>query len=677
MKKKIFTLFLLLALVFAVGCNKKDKAPEPTIAPTATPVPANLAKENLGKLVTKYDELMKLQPNSQLDYSKGIGYDMTVNLSLGDEIKELVGLTGLDTITLTGAVDMKDTIAAALGLYLNSAEVVNMAMFMDDKNLLFNFPKYSSDYAAFPFEELLSYADTGMVDTDMLANALNPANTIALTEELNGMYRTVLTDLAECFKEEGITPKSSIGTGDYVMTGDKHTVKANPQDVLTVLKKFVTDMEKYYGDMGVDWSSLEASAATALFLDYYTDEKGNFAWVFRTDEYPNDKIVFINTGLGFCLYRLEDGAETLGMASIKSTENSGVIYVYFTEEELAEGELAEPLGTIDYEYSDTSVCAEIVLDTIEATIDYSVANDVTTCDMIVVVDGLSVVMEETFSKDRIDMNLTMASYGIKYASAEISMLLRDYAETATPSNTVYIDDWLAGVDQEAMINDLAQLLTDYPILASLLGYSGDDSEGEDWGDGTGSFELSADYTDDFMGMTGWNIDADGYVDFEPLEDEVFATGKPSTGYDLLPVSEDQTQKLFSIARDSVQSAEEYSYTNYWVWGSAEFQDVKSYYSVSYEFSNPENWDNYITLAFDAVSGDFIGVDIYNPSKEEALRIANEMFKILGGTYTITDTLAEASTYDGDTGFSFYGYDASEFGENYYNISINVYNDDWN
>lgn len=673
MKKKIFTLFLLLALVFAVGCNKKDKAPEPTVAPTATPVPANLAKENLEKLVFGYDKLLKMHPNAQLDYSKGIGYDLTMDFSLGQEIKALLGITDLDTLRLSGIVDIKDAISMDLGIYLNSSELLNAVMMMDNSNVIFNFPKYSSSYATFSMEEVL--AEAGVSDSLNIAETMNPANAMQLSTELTDMFRTHITKLTGCFKDEGITPKSSIGTGDYVMTGDKHTVKANPTDVLAVLKAFVADLEKYYGELDFDWSELESSSATALFLDYYTDEKGNFAWAFRTDEKPNDQIVFISTNLGFCLYNTEGGVETLGMTSIKSTENSGVIYLFFNEDELAEGELAEPMGTIDYEYSDKAAHADIVLDTIEATVDYSVTNDVINYDVTLVMDGLSFVLEEKASKEHVEMSLTLASYGIAYATVDMNMTLRDYVDINVPTNTVDMETWVAGMDQQGMIDDLAQILTAFPFLADLLGVSSDDfEEEEDWDE---PFVLSPDYTDDFMHMTGWNVDSEGYVDFEPSEDEVFAAGKPSTGYDLLPVSEDQTHKLFSVAKDAVKDAEEYSGTYYWVWGSTEYQDVESYYSVSYEFSNPENWDDYITLTFDAVSGDFIGVDIYNPSKEEALRIANEMFKILGGTYTITDTLAEASTYDGDAGFSFYGYDASEFGENYYNISINVYNDDWN
>lgn len=685
MKRKLLLLFLLLAMVFAIGCNKKDKSPDPTPTPvptsTPTPVPANLAKENLEKLVTEYDKLMELEPNSQYDLSKGVGYDMTMDFSVGQEILDLVGITGLDTIRLTGSVDMKESISMDMGLFLNSSEIINAVMYMTDNKIILNLPKYSSAYAEESLEEALNEA--GYADLE----SLNLGNTMQLSAEINNMLRTHLADLVACFKEVDITPKSSVGTGDYTMTGDKHTVTAASKDILVVLKAFEADMEKYYGELDFGLSDMDTSEVPTLFLDYYTDEKGNFAWAFRTDKTPAKQIVFINTGLGFCLYEDKEGNATPLMTSIKSTETTGVIYLYFNEEELAEGELAEPMGTIDYEYSDNVVHADIVIDTIEATLDYSNKNDIITYDLTLVMEGLSFVIEETATKENVKATVTLASYGIKYATVDINMTLRDYVEKSTPTNTVDLETWAAGLDLDALTNDLTQLMTDYPFLAALFGSEEeddgyDDWEGEEWSDGddtqrTEPFVLPENYTDDFMHMTGWNVDADGYIDFEPLEAEVLAAGKPSTGYDRLAISEDQQKKLFSIAEASVKNCQETTYPYYWVWGSAEYQDVASYYSIYYEFANPDSWDDSITYVFDAINGDFIGVDIYNPSKDEALRIANEVFKTIGGTYTITDTLVEEATYDAEAGFSFYGYDATPYGENYYNISISAYSGTWN
>jgi len=690
MKRKLFTLFLLLTMFFAIGCNKKNKNPDPTPTPaptaTPTPVPVNLAKENLKKLVDSYDSMLEKQPNNQVDFRKGVGYDITLDLSIGQQILSMLGITDLNSVSLSGTMDMKDNLAANLSLYLNSSEVVNAHAIMDANNLLFTLPKYASNYASLALDEMLeTEGDTISGNIGSLTKNLNPANAAALSEEMTNMIRSRLTDLVNCFKEvEGVTGNVSIGTGDYTMTGDRHTVSANAKDVLAVIKAFEADMENYYGELNLDLSDLEDSEATTLFLDYYKDKNGGYAWAFRTDSATDKTITFVNTDLGFCLYKTENGSETLGMTSEKSSEKSGVIYLYFNDEELAEGELPEPMGTIDYEYEENSLHTEIEIDTIEATVDYSMKNDIINYDVTLVVEGLSFVIKEKVAKEHMEMSMTLASFGLEYATIDMDLTLRDYAETPVPANTVDLETWAAGLDQLSLLNDLTALMNEYPFLALLFNMSEnedgyDEWEGEEWSDGDETqreepFVLPADYHDDFMNMTGWTVDAEGYVDFEPLESEVLAAGKPSTGYDMLAITEDQKQSLFILAETAIKNYEKTSYTSYWVWGSAEYQDVQSYYSVSYEFADPDNWDNYITYTFDALSGDFIGVDIYNSSKDEALRIANEAFKTLGGTYAITDTMAEESTYDSDAGFSFFGYDGSPYGSNYYNVSFSVYSD---
>lgn len=672
MKRKLFTLFLLLTMVFAVGCNKKDKNPDPTPTPvptstptpTPTPVPVNLAKDNLEKLVTEYDKLMELEPNNQYDLSKGVGYDMTIDFSLGDQIKNLLGITDLDTLRLSAKVDMKDAISMDMGLFLNSSEVINAVMLMDSENVMMNLPKYSSSVAAFSMKEVLESADTGDVDIDTLTYSINPANAMALSEELMNSIRTLLTDLVACFKEDSITPKSSIGNGDYVMTGDKHTVKANPQDVIAVLKSFEAAMEKIYGELDFDWSDLESAEATALFLDYYTDETGNYAWSFRTDEYPEDRIVFINTGLGFSLYKTEDGVTTPGMNSIKSTEDTGVIYLYFSDEELAEGELAEPMGTIDYEYRDNYIHADIVVDTIEATVDFSTKNDITIYDVTLVMEGMSFVIKETASKEGVDMSMTLASYGIEYATINIGMILRDYNEVTIPQNVVDPETWATGLDQIALLTDLTQLMQEYPFLAALFN-STEDEGGED--QPTEPFVLPEGYTDDFMGMTGWNVDSDGYVDFEPLESEVLAAGKPSTGLESMKLQDHVTQALLAYAPTYFN---EYStYTSYWVGGYAQYNDVQSFYTTDYYFSDSNNENNLLIIEFDAVTGALISVSLYYQYQEEAVRIINEILSVMEVDFAVSAHML--NEYTEAHNFAFSGFDGAEFGEDYYYISFYV------
>ena len=481
MKRKLLTFLLLLIMVFAVGCNNKDtknnpaSTPTPTATPPATPTPTpiNQAKENLEKLVSGYTSVLEKQPGNQIDLSKGIGYDLTLDISPGKQIMGLLGISGLDSVRLTGTMDVKDTISSNLELYLNASEIIKASVFMNGDNLLFNLPKYASNYASLSLEELLSAEDAALSDSlGTIKDNLTPSKSLELSTELTKMFQTHLTSLVDAFKKvDAITPNSSIGTGEYTMTGDRYTVIADPKDILNILKAFEADMEKYYGELDFGLSDLEGDTATALFLDYYTDETGNYAWAFHTDESPDEQIVFINTSLGFCLYRAEDGKQIPAMASVKYDEKTGVVTLYSGDEAPAEGELPEEIGSIDYEYEENSLRADILFDTIEASIECSVTNDVVSCDITLIVDGMSFVIKEKASKEHIEASFTLASYGIEYATVNMDLTLRDYVDTPAPTNAVDLETWSAGLNQFSLLGDLTRLMQEYPFLALLFNSS--------------------------------------------------------------------------------------------------------------------------------------------------------------------------------------------------------------
>ncbi len=677
MKKRIYCLFLLLTLLFIAGCNKDNTktAPTPTTAATATPTPTpvNLAKANLDKLPAAFDKVMSYQKENAVDTSKGIGYDVNLNLSLGSQIISLLGLEGLENISLSGTYDTKnafDAFAADLTLSLNTSEIINALIYADATSLMFNLPKYSTSFASATWEELLTSADAE-IDVDGLLNSFH-TEAAPSDEELFNILRSNLEKLTACFKPvDGITENVTIGTGDYTLNGDKYTVRADKNDLLAVLKSLEAELSLYVEDLTFHLEELEASSATAFTLEYYTDNNGSYAWSCYPDNAAAQPVSFINTSYGFCLYTInESGAAEVTANSEKSSENSGIIYLLYDEE-------GDPTGFIDYKYSDNTFYFDAELDTIEIKMDGSTINDTISYDMTIVMDGISVVLKQKSSKDHTELTCTLASYGIEYGTLEIISDARDYAEASTPQNTTDITTWVEGLDQDTLVADLLQLLTDYPFLMDLLGAFDDTSSDfeDDPSRNEGSFELPTDYTDDFIGMTGYQVDNDGYVDFEPSEDEVLAAGRPSTGYETLALTDDQKQRLSSLAEAAFPGCDKSISSYYWVWGNASYNNVLSYYSTEYDFTDSENWDNNIALTYDAVSGEFISVDIYHSSKDEALRIANEMFAVLGGTYTITAEMAEEYTYT-DDGFAFTGYDSSLYGGSYYNVGISVYNSDF-
>ena len=66
------------------------------------------------------------------------------------------------------------------------------------------------------------------------------------------------------------------------------------------------------------------------------------------------------------------------------------------------------------------------------------------------------------------MTFTLASYGIEYATIDMDMTLRDYVANNAPTNTVDVETWAAGMNQQVMLNDFIRLIAEYPFLARLL-----------------------------------------------------------------------------------------------------------------------------------------------------------------------------------------------------------------
>ena len=85
---------------------------------------------------------------------------------------------------------------------------------------------------------------------------------------------------------------------------------------------------------------------------------------------------------------------------------------------------------------------------------------------------------------------------------------------------------------------------------------------------------------------------------------------------------------------------EESYADYYIDGSTRDNDVCSYYCQYYDYYDnssiiDEYYYNYITLTFDAVSGDLVEFFCCNTSTEEALRITNDVLALLGIDYIAT------------------------------------------
>ena len=662
MKRKIYVILLLVTLLFSVGCNKEKKNPDPTQAPTATatptPVPQNPAKVTLKKLPDKFDSLLSYLPQQNVDYSAGIGYDITMELSVGTQIAELLELGSLNSIGAKGTLDIKDTMAANLSFCLNNSPILNSHLFMDSGRMLFNLPDYSANYAEYPLEQLLNVPADAALSSD--------------TTKLNTVIKQHLTDFAECFTEvAGITNHASIGIGDYLLTGDKYTIKANTEELFAVLTSLENELSAFLGTTG-SVEEYKPEGSTTFFLDYYQSANGDYAWAAYPDTQADTPLVFINTKLGFCLYCIhEDGTTEEFVYSEKTTNNSGIITISAADE--------EETDTINYEFSDTSFAMSAMIDGLVFSLDASKVNEAVHYKITVIVDGMSVVLDETIAPERTDISCSMASYGMEYFTLALTALTRDYVEIPMPQNVVSTEVWDAEFNMDALSDDMAQLRYDYPFLRDLFDTSEEPSEtpSTDPSEGTTAAKPEGNKDtapQDFTKLTGYFVDEFGNVDFCPEESEVLALGKPSTGFDAMKLTETQKQAITDYAKKAFKNCNESTFSFYWVWGTIDFDDVKSYYTKDYYFDDAANENNSIILEFDAVSGDFGSVSVFHENKETALQIANDLLALLDVNYTITAELAEDYTIA--RGFSFSAYDGFQYGDNYYNINFSVYYPEW-
>ena len=633
MKKKLLYFILFFTLVLVAGCNKEkespvsDATPTPTATSTPTPTPANLAKENLEKLPAALDQLAALNPESKLDYSNGIGYDITMNVSLSSKVLELLALYGLDlngleSITAHGTMDIKDCFSMDMTLGLNNSDIVNALLYANSEHLMFNLPKYSTNFASMSWTELLG--DSGIEDFSF---------NLQSSQEMQNILQDHMIKFIDCFQEvEGFSKDATIGTGNYIITGDKYTVQASSKDMYAVLESLAAELKKISPAYSMDTEELRPDENITFVLDFYSGTEGNYAWAAYPDNSAEDPLIFVNTPAGFCLYTIEEETPSVIMSSVATSDQSGEIIIAATEE--------QEEGYIEYEFDDTSLYMNAEIDTLDLTLDLAKKGETLEYEITMVVDGISVIIEETVAKEQIDMTCTIASFGVKFATITCNYNLRAYNEVPAPQNIADVETWSANLDQLTLVQDLFQLTADYPFLADLILGSEDNSYEDDFYEDNIYFEeepfvVPEDYTDEFSSMTGYTIDSDGYVDFSPLENEVLAIGKPSTGYDSVTLSDTQKQSLLDYASglftDYYYEAENY----YSVWGSIEFDTVESYYQTEHYYADNNDYNNFVFLNFDAVSGDFIDISIYTSSLDKTLSATTDVLKILGIDATLS------------------------------------------
>lgn len=656
MKKKLVLFFLCFILLFAMACGggeEADPTPTPTLtpspSPSPTPTPVNAAKETLDNLETAWESLLTWNGTGNVDATKGFGYDVSMDISVNQLLMSMLGLADIKNIGIDMTMDMNNELLSAdIGLSVNEEDLLSMVMASDYEKLVYNLPKYSTEYA-------------GVVpETD-------PESTVTIpnTEELLSMYKDIVADLFATFKaEEAFIDNATIEREGYKVTGQKFTVTASVSDINKILNEFSSAFLELYPDAEVEVTEIPEDEMSTLVFHVYKGTDGTFAWELYPDTAAEEPMGLISAENGFCLFTTTDGVTEILLSSTKASSTEGTLCFPNDGEEMV----------LNYTLSDNNITLSDAENTVSVSIGWQFSTDYISLDLSVLTEEIGLVYNMVADGKKSHMELSFSSYDTQLAKLSADYTIRDYKAATMPESFLDVDAWGAQMDSAALEKDLETFLETYPALRTLLGleeesgddYTDDDYTDDDWTDYP-TYDPSLTYENAFTGMTGYSVDEYGDVYFEPLESEVLALGIPSTGLYYTEITADQQQALIQYVANAFANDIEQSGTFYYVLGNVADDSVESQYFTEFYITDSTNGYNILDLYFEAITGYFHTVDIYSASRDEALRMANDILVILGAEPALTNTLDEASLNEGVWvgDFLIYGYNYGD----YYCISI--------
>ncbi len=654
--------------------DKDDKKDEPDPTPTEEPV-KDIFAEKVQEFADAVTEVLEKAEANQGDANKGVAAEYSLELELGDAVAEAYGLSELEKIGLDFTMNMKGTeIAMVAGLLLNGESVLDMDIYENSEAIYVNLPKYSDSYMKMDLQELLGDQMDAMISSfdqmdEMLANMPTA-----------GDYKKMWVDFTEQYMDamefQGVEKEQTVAQGDYTVTGDKYTNKMNVEKLESAMNT-LTEALAQFEALQLEVTEMELDDATEAYVHYYEGANDTFAIELEVVD-QKESIVVMNAEKGYCMYTVADDEAEVLLYTVRESDKKGSIV--FIDEIGTENAIAYD------NFSENGVDLTMSVEggnTIELSCQTS--GDKTEVEFAMPETGVELEAEFKGDVKKGEMVLSFAYQGIEFGTLSVDYMEVEYMDTPAPAKAVDQETWAAGLDVEAFATDLQQLMTDYPTIANLimasmggdingdddgnLGGEDDNLGGEDAGNAGGegtAFVMPEGYTDEFMNMTGYTVDEDGYVDFEPVLDEVIAAGKPSTGMDTMPVTDDQKTQMHEYAKTAYAKYYLADYVFYSIYGSVKYESVNSYYNESYTYYDDSEFSNSIEFTFDAISGELGGITVRNVDKAETVRMANEMFAIAGIDHTVTEENMEEYITVGDISIS--GYEGSSS----YTVYMNIY-----
>lgn len=642
MKKKLLFILLTLVLLFTAACGGSQteppatptptSTPTPSPSPTPTPIPENLAETNLKAMTNMTKAALNSFSDRQIDVSNGIGCDMEGKFVFGTEFAELMGLSGISSVGFKGTMDFFDVLSMTGSLSLNDVSLIDVAFFTDMTNMYCNLPKYSEQFFVMDLTEL----ETEDFDSEMFSEYSSLLQEQMSDKDALALVALLTTDLTACFEPEtGIESNVNIGTGKYIITADRHTIRADADKLRAVAEEFIsmTENNPAFAELSAE---INPEDITDVIVYYYAGQNGTFAWELAPQEENAGSLVFVYTTNGFCLYGDDgNGAIDTLLYSETLSENSGKVTF--------PADLAVDNDIFTYTLGEDSLDVEGSLDEYAIAFSYTYTDTLVEAAISMSDSSMAVSCKATQEGNHMDMTMSIAEDEVEMGTFVMDFTYRDYQAAAAPANATDIDTWSASLDMNLALSDVFLFMSQYPELAELIESF---SEGDD--------------TVDFSGMTGYYADADGYVDFTPTEEDIVAMGIPSTGIDYIEITDDQISALVDYISNAYTDCYYDNYSYYNVSGNEYDGTVASTYLSQYLYYDAAAPDNCILLTFEAYSGSLVGLCVDAATVDDALVQMNALIATLGVDGTVTAEDMDLGIYVGD--FYIYGFEEGTYYE---------------
>lgn len=451
MKKRIWSLLLCMILVTScfTGCGKgkaDDKGSKPAPEDYVTSKFNDYADE-----VTKWmDSSTGSAPAST---GEGTGLDISLSLAIGRQVAAAYGMAGLENISLLLGYDAKGSMQGIAEVSLNGKSVLEANVYVDKESILVNLPKYSRDYMELPMEDML-----GMSLEEYAGQMAKGVEGKPTAEEMKALWIKYSQKFIDCFTYESHNEGSDAGTGAYTFKAEEYVVSADAKDIQALAEELLEDLKKYPA-LELENVEIEDCENTKFYCHYYEGKDGQYAWKFSDSENDKSAVTFISAGKGFCLYTEEDGEEEAIIYSVKESDRKGKVVL------VDEG--TEYIFNYD-NYTKDSVDISGEMDGVAFTVSIEKKNNQFYADFSISTYGFVVSGKLEGNSSKVGVTASVDYQGINFGTLVLECKNRDFAEFTMPSGGVDQDTWTAGLDEEALYNDMMQLAEDYPFLAQLL-----------------------------------------------------------------------------------------------------------------------------------------------------------------------------------------------------------------